>query len=254
MMISNEEIKSIRDQFSVQSIDPDTAAILDRLLNCINESEKHRVASVNAERERCSIIIMRLIKMFRSANINQNPITTFDEDGVARENHLSFEQCHALSFLLRGAVDAIEKGPVLYHDLLEAAEDDLINDIIRLRGALADITRMGRVCGEFEVCDHPACQDSCGAWLKAVNTLRPNGPIDDGWGPYPSKEEIEYHHKTNGGAWQFNFEGGYAIRYIDHRRSGSMDLEKYRCRPLGWDGDPCHRFVGNVMGDKRETQ
>ena len=40
---------------------------------------------------------------------------------------------------------------------------------------------MGRVCDEFELCSHPACQDSCGAVLAALNYFRkyPEGRISN---------------------------------------------------------------------------
>lgn len=37
--------------------------------------------------------------------------------------------------------------------------------------ALVDISKMGRVCEEFEVCDHIACEDSAAACLTALDAL-----------------------------------------------------------------------------------
>ena len=42
----------------------------------------------------------------------------------------------------------------------------------RLRNALIKIATYGRVCAEFETCDHPACCDSAGAALLAMEVLK----------------------------------------------------------------------------------
>lgn len=48
----------------------------------------------------------------------------------------------------------------------------------RYRGALLEITKMGRVCEDFLDCKHPACSDSCGAVLVALEALKGNDPND----------------------------------------------------------------------------
>lgn len=42
---------------------------------------------------------------------------------------------------------------------------------LALRSALAQIKTLGRVCPEFEICQHPACADSSAAWLIADAAL-----------------------------------------------------------------------------------
>lgn len=59
--------------------------------------------------------------------------------------------------------------------------EGLFNVHVKLDAALAAlktahdafeaIRTMGRVCPEFELCDHVACADSCGAYLKATEAL-----------------------------------------------------------------------------------
>jgi hypothetical protein len=38
--------------------------------------------------------------------------------------------------------------------------------------ALRAITKLGRVCPEFDLCAHQACADSCGAVLLALEALK----------------------------------------------------------------------------------
>ena len=49
---------------------------------------------------------------------------------------------------------------------------NLINEIKRLRAGFELIKTYGRVCEEFEICEHVACSDSCGAYLVASEILR----------------------------------------------------------------------------------
>ncbi len=44
--------------------------------------------------------------------------------------------------------------------------------------ALTTISKMGRVCEEFEICQHPACADSAGAVLLALDVLARLGSGD----------------------------------------------------------------------------
>ena len=47
----------------------------------------------------------------------------------------------------------------------------------RLRAALQTIRdNYGQVCEEFEICQHPACASSCGAWLLADDALKGTTP------------------------------------------------------------------------------
>lgn len=46
----------------------------------------------------------------------------------------------------------------------------------RYKDALEEIAKMGRVCPEFETCNHPWCSDSCGAVLVALEALVPHSP------------------------------------------------------------------------------
>jgi hypothetical protein len=51
-------------------------------------------------------------------------------------------------------------------------EAGLIKRLKAYREALTRISNMGRVCPEFEICSHPACSDSCGAVLVALEALK----------------------------------------------------------------------------------
>lgn len=48
---------------------------------------------------------------------------------------------------------------------------ELADENLKMRQALIEITKMGKVCPEFETCRHAPCTDSAGAWLVAVNLL-----------------------------------------------------------------------------------
>lgn len=51
----------------------------------------------------------------------------------------------------------------------------------RYRRALEDIRRLeGKVCPEYEVCEHIGCQSSYGAWSIADGALGCTDPIDPG--------------------------------------------------------------------------
>ena len=60
---------------------------------------------------------------------------------------------------------------------IRRAGRDAIHEVVRFerdtyREALETIKRdYGQVCGEFQVCDHPACYGSCGAWMTAEEAL-----------------------------------------------------------------------------------
>jgi hypothetical protein len=41
-----------------------------------------------------------------------------------------------------------------------------------MRHALEKIAKLGRVCDDFEVCEHSACLDSCQAALIALDALQ----------------------------------------------------------------------------------
>ena len=57
---------------------------------------------------------------------------------------------------------------------VDAAEYERVRtDLARLRKALDSIAKLGRVCPDFETCRHPACADSCGAVLLALDALNP---------------------------------------------------------------------------------
>jgi hypothetical protein len=46
------------------------------------------------------------------------------------------------------------------------------SDCERLRAALETIRRdYGKVCTEYELCTHPACESSAGAWFEADRAL-----------------------------------------------------------------------------------
>lgn len=44
--------------------------------------------------------------------------------------------------------------------------------VARLRRALEKIAAMGKVCDEFEACQHQTCADSAGAALVAMDALK----------------------------------------------------------------------------------
>lgn len=48
----------------------------------------------------------------------------------------------------------------------------LITQWDRYRKALEEIAKLGKVCEEFEICNHPACNDSAGAVLIALEALK----------------------------------------------------------------------------------
>lgn len=51
--------------------------------------------------------------------------------------------------------------------------DEILAEVDRLRAALERIRRdYGKVCPEFETCDHPACASSVGAWFEADRALK----------------------------------------------------------------------------------
>lgn len=57
-------------------------------------------------------------------------------------------------------------------DLANIALKEQEEELARLREALVHISKLGRVCPEFETCNHPWCEDSCGAALHAMNVLQ----------------------------------------------------------------------------------
>lgn len=58
------------------------------------------------------------------------------------------------------------------YDLWPCSLHDAYATIAELRAALGRIkAECGAVCPEFEVCDHPWCNSSAGAWLIADRTL-----------------------------------------------------------------------------------
>lgn len=52
---------------------------------------------------------------------------------------------------------------------------ELADENMKMRNALWEISWMGRVCPEFEICKHDYCKDSSGAYLVALNTLNDLG-------------------------------------------------------------------------------
>lgn len=44
--------------------------------------------------------------------------------------------------------------------------------VLKFESALEEITKLGDVCDEFEVCDHKACSSSAGAVLLALEALK----------------------------------------------------------------------------------
>ena len=56
--------------------------------------------------------------------------------------------------------------------------DDLRYENVKLRAALEKITKLGRVCQDFDQCKHKACEDSCGACLIALSALTVSAASD----------------------------------------------------------------------------
>jgi len=80
-------------------------------------------------------------------------------------------------------------------DMLGAGLRDARAEADRYRAALEEIRRdQGKVCAEFELCTHPACQSSYASWAIADAALGPAGeakvePVEaEDW---PSMEEIQ---------------------------------------------------------------
>lgn len=92
---------------------------------------------------------------------------------------LDFETLRQRTSLLQKAINDIV---LLVADMLNQEQKDvclppdshgalLVRRQRRFELALQRITKMGRVCPEFELCSHPWCSDSCGAVLTALAAL-----------------------------------------------------------------------------------
>lgn len=57
--------------------------------------------------------------------------------------------------------------------------DRLIAEHKAMKKALIEIANMGSTCEDFGLCKHPACNDSAGALLMAINTLTELGMRKD---------------------------------------------------------------------------
>lgn len=78
---------------------------------------------------------------------------------------------------------------------------DALKEAKQFREALSFISKMGRVCPDFETCHHPACSDSCGACLTAINVL--STPLPCPMCSHSKHEPTACKELVNGTHWCF---------------------------------------------------
>lgn len=72
-------------------------------------------------------------------------------------------QRHNMKVIVTDAIEKVRKSELTA----------LRAQVTRLEAALEEIrTKYGQVCNEYEMCDHPACEASYGAWAVADKALR----------------------------------------------------------------------------------